>query len=313
MRIITIQENDAGQRLDKFLMKYMPAMPKSMLYKLIRKKEIKYNQKRCQGNEILQPGDMIRIYAKDEFFEKKQKIISAEPSSLQIIFENQDLIIVRKPVGQDVHSGGHHDKNVLIDEIIKYLYDTGAYDPKAEQSFTPAVCNRIDRNTEGLVIAAKNAAALRAVNEAIRQRQIQKIYLAVTERPLPKQKEICTAWLKKDSNSNYVHIADHPSSGWQEIRTAYEVIAQNGQKQLVRIHLLTGRTHQIRAHMAFIGSPLLGDVRYGGKAHAGTYQCLCAYQLSFSEITSPLLAELKNKIFTAPIPDFIIKYFPDFK
>lgn len=320
---IIIHENDAGQRLDKFLGKLMPDMPKNMIYKLIRKKDIRCNQKRCQGNEILQLHDSITIFADEKFFISPKKKIPgcSEPVNLQICYEDTNFLIIYKPVGQDTHSGsksaGQEYKISLIDAIQYYLYTKQEYLPEQEQSFSPALCNRIDRNTEGIVIAAKNAPALRAMNEAIRLRQVQKSYLAITAGILPKQKDICTAWLKKDAGRNQVKIlATPPDHTWQKICTQYQVIAQKKKKQLVKINLLTGRTHQIRAHLAYLNAPLLGERKYTGSVqkrekHTESYQCLCAYQISFTGLTSPVVQYLENKTITSPVPEFVKKYFPE--
>ncbi len=313
MRTITIMRNDAGQRLDKFLLKLMPNMPKGLLYKLIRKKDIKYNGARCKGMEILQCGDVLTLYVKDEFFQSGKKQISAAASGcITPVYEDGDILIVYKPSGMYAHSGNEKNAVSLIDEIHRYLADRGEYQPEKEQTFSPALCNRIDRNTEGLVIAAKNAQALRAVNAAIRDRHIRKAYLAITSAPLPKQSGICTAWLKKDSRQNMVKIVDAPpDKSWQMIRTGYRVLAQNGKYQLVHIDLLTGRTHQIRAHLAHLGAPLLGDPKYAAKSSAEENQCLCAYALQFSGLEGTCIAHLEGRSITAELPGFVRRYFPD--
>lgn len=312
---VTIQKNDAGQRLDKFISKFMPAMPKNMLYKLIRQKDIRYNRKRCKGNEILQEGDVLHIYAKEEFFARKPRSKTDIPiHRLQIVYEDENFLFLYKPSGQDVHSGSQKNIPALIEEIQAYLMQKGEYHPDQEQSFSPALCNRIDRNTEGLVIAAKNAPALRAMNEAIRLHQVRKLYLAVTSRPLAQKKKTCTAWLKKNQNTNHVQISLIPKdSSWQKIITCYEVLAQCESRQLVRIQLKTGRSHQIRAHLAFLGAPLLGDPKYGDHSGNEKQQCLCAVSLSFQDVTSPVLTYLKDIEIHAPVPAFVRKYFPDMK
>ncbi|MDE6088503.1 MAG: RNA pseudouridine synthase, partial [Oscillospiraceae bacterium] len=240
-----------------------------------------------------------------------------------------DFLIVCKSVGQDVHNSDRSGfRNIsLIEQIRSYLYEKQEYLPEQEQSFSPALCNRIDRNTEGLVIAAKNAAALRSMNEAIRLHQVQKSYLAVTTGKLPRKQDICTAWLKKDFRRNQVKILTNPPDcTWQEIRTQYEVLAEQGNHQLVKINLLTGRTHQIRAHLAYLNAPLLGERKYtnsdtkqdnrnSGESQKSyqSYQCLCAWQITFSGLTSPILQHLEHQTITAPVPEFVRKYFPEMK
>lgn len=313
MRTVTVKQNDAGQRLDKFLLKLLPDMPKGLLYKLIRKKRIKYNGARCKGMELLQEGDTLTFYISDAFFSpKKEAGFMRAAGNPDIIYEDAQLLIVYKPVGVYAHSGNEKDAVCLIDEIQKYLYDKGEYYPEEEQTFAPALCNRIDRNTEGLVIAAKNAEALRAMNEAIRDRSVHKCYLAITAAPLPKRRDCCTAWLKKEHSRNMVSISDVRRDGtWQEIRTQYAVLAQHGSRQLVHIRLLTGRTHQIRAHLAHLHAPLLGDPKYGGRSRTEENQCLCAYSLLFAGMQPSAVSYLEGKEITVPLPAFVKTYFPE--
>lgn len=313
MRTITVNANDAGQRLDKFLTKLMPSMPKGMLYKLIRKKDIRLNGKRCQGSEMLSEGDELRIFAKEEFFAVQENSTFRNASgTLSVVYEDDNILIACKPSGMYAH-GGEGGAVSLLDEIQKHLYLKGMYNPDAEQTFAPALCNRIDRNTEGLVIAAVNAAALRCMNEAIRERRVQKHYLAVTAAPLPKAADTCTAWLKKDAKTNKVTVlSEAPDKSFKCIRTRYTVLAQRGQRQLVDIELLTGRTHQIRAHLAHLGAPLLGDPKYGTQTAQEENQCLCAYSLHFTGLSDTVISNLDGMTVRAPLPAFVRRYFPDY-
>ena len=308
MHLITIQRNDAGQRLDKFLTKRMPACPKNMLYKLIRKKDIRLNGKRCKGDEFLKEGDTLRIFAKEEFFAKPEVSHPAELPPPEILFENPDILVAYKPSGICSHGKGS-----LLEQIQSDLYRRGIYHPEAEQTFAPSLCNRIDRNTEGLVIAAKNAAALRCMNAAIRDRKVRKQYLAVCTSPLPHAADTCTAYLKKEEHSRHAMVRDSaPDSSWKRIVTEYKVMASSGKLHLVKVTLHTGRTHQIRAHLAFLGAPLLGDPRYSTEKSREENQCLCAWALRFTGLTGTELAALDGLEVHAPLPDFVRRYFPDF-
>lgn len=314
MRMITISRNDAGQRLDKFLSKLMPSCPKGMLYKLIRKKDIRLNSARCHGDEILQEGDVLRVFAKDEFFAREEKAFDFHRATgkLSIVYEDADILILYKPSGVYAH-GGEGGAVSLLDEVHKYLFDKGEYDPQAEQTFAPALCNRIDRNTEGLVIAAKNAAALRCMNEAIRERHVHKQYLAVTASPLPESHAVCKAFLRKDERRHQVEVRDTaPDASWKEIITEYEVLARHGQMQLVLVTLHTGRTHQIRAHLAHLGAPLLGDPKYGTRHSSEENQALCAWALRFEGLHDTVLSALDGRSFHAALPAFAKRLFPEF-
>ena len=311
MRELIIGKNDAGQRLDKFITKTLD-LPMSLLYKSIRLKKIKVNRKRAENNTILQEGDRIQCFLSDEFFEKMVDEHSFESISvhLDIIYEDENIILLNKRPGVSVHEDENGSTNTLITHIQAYLYQKGEYLPDAEQSFAPALCNRIDRNTGGIVIAAKNAEALRVMNEKIKYREIDKFYLAAVHGiPKPESATI-KGWLLKDDKKNIVRVYEkNPPRGAKEIITKYKVVAKKRDSALIEVELLTGRTHQIRAHMAYIGHPLIGDGKYGvnkdDRSRGYKYQALYSYKLRFKFDTtkSTALDYLNEKEFKIPKKD----------
>lgn len=279
MRQITITKNDEAQRLDKFLSKFMPTLPKSMLYKSLRKNCVKINGKHAKdGSVMLKEGDILCLYFKDEFFEKEEEKIIPN-SDIDIVYEDENFIIVNKPRAMPVHADDKGRTDTLIDRIKSYLYKTGAYSPASEQSFVPALCNRLDQNTSGLVIAAKNAAALRLMNEKIRNHELKKFYLCITEGIPPKTEGEAVSFLIR--HEKIVEVSGSKTDGAKLIRTKYKVLdTDTKNRALVEIELLTGRTHQIRAQMSYLGCPLEGDVKYGARRIRGGY-VLCSYRLVF--------------------------------
>ena len=319
MHELKIGKNDAGQRLDKFLTKTLD-LPMSLLYKSIRLKKIKVNRKRAENNTLLSEGDTVQCFLADEFFEKKASKNSFESITphLDIIYEDENIMLLNKRPGVSVHEDENGSTNTLITHIQAYLYQRGEYNPDDEQSFAPALCNRIDRNTGGIVIAAKTAEALRVMNEKIKNREIDKFYLAAVHGiPTPKSATI-KGYLLKDDKKNIVRVYDkNPPRGAKEIITKYEVIARNADSALLEVELLTGRTHQIRAHMAHIGHPLIGDGKYGinrsDRAKGYKYQALYSYRLRFAFDTSvdTVLNYLSGKEFKISKKDiyFASEYF----
>ncbi len=305
MKEFIINKNDSGQRLDKFITKAVPKLPKSLLYKYIRLKRIKLNGKRCDISYMLCEGDILNLYINDEFFEDNSKIqvheIKKTANMPDIIYEDDNLLIVYKPVGMDVHHGAEKPDETLIDIIQAYLYSKNEYSPDEENSFSPAICNRIDRNTTGLVIAAKNAETLRIINEKIRAREIGKEYLCICSGNLKKAHSVETAYHCKGKH-NSVSISATPKDGYKKIITEYTVMKKKDGFMLVKITLITGKTHQIRAHMAFLGAPLLGDGKYGNvkinKQQQIFTQQLCAYSLTFNFEDESPLSYLNRKTFT---------------
>ena len=308
MKALKIGKNDAGQRLDKFLGKAVKGLPQSLMYKFIRTKKIKVNGKRTVQNYFLSEGDEIQLYIKDEFFgspESDSSALTRIKPKLDIVYEDENIMLLNKRPGVLVHEDSDARDNTLIMHVKAYLINNGEYDPEAENSFAPALCNRIDRNTGGIVIAAKNAEALRVMNEKIRENKLQKYYLCLVHGKPPKKQDTMHAWLKKDSAANMVTVRDRRFEGAKEIITAYRTLEERGSASLLEVELITGRTHQIRAHMAHIGHPLLGDGKYGvnrEEKHRGyKYQALYSYKLRFSETEGKnLLSYLEGRTFSIP-------------
>ena len=288
MRELTIKKNDSGQRLDKFITKTLE-LPASLLYKSIRLKKIKVNRKRAEAGQILIEGDTVQCFLAESFFEKEttdDSLLHITPS-LDIIYEDENILLVNKRPGISVHEDEHGAKNTLITHILAYLAQKNEYNPNEEQSFVPALCNRIDRNTAGIVIAAKNAEALRVMNEKIKNREIDKFYLAAIHGIPNKSSDTLTGYLLNDEKTNTVKVfSKNPPKNAKSIITKYKVIAKREDSCLVEVELLTGRTHQIRAHFAYIGHPLIGDGKYGinksDREKGYKYQALCSYKLRFS-------------------------------
>lgn len=302
MTEITIQKNDAGQRADRFLSKAYPNLKSSLVCKLMRKKRIKLNGAKAEPSVILKEGDVLRFYLSEELLAKEPVKRESDfrdiSSEISVIYEDENILLIDKPMGLVVHEDNDNTSDTLINRVLSYLYQKGEFAPERENSFTPALVNRIDRNTSGIVIAAKNAEALRILNQKVRDREIQKLYLcAVRGVPEPRSATM-TAYLKKLPDENKVLISDTPRPGYLTIKTKYRVTESKGGLSLVEVDLLTGRTHQIRAHFAHIGHALLGDGKYGDNAFNKRYgaktQALCSYKLTFKFTTDAGALEYLN-------------------
>lgn len=317
MKEFTIKKNDAGQRLDRFVGKAVPLLPEALLQKYIRIKRIKLNGRGAKRDVRLSEGDTLQLYINDEFFEKPREensYLKVGTPRLDIVYEDENILLADKKPGVLCHSAGVWDYNTLIANIQAYMAQKGEWKPKEENSFAPALCNRIDRNTGGIVIAAKNAEALRILNEKIKDREIEKYYLcAVQGKPRPAHGRL-ENYLFKDAGKNQVYVKNRPEPGAKTAVTEYRLIASKGALSLVECRLLTGRTHQIRAQMAHAGYPLLGDGKYGSerfnKGYGEKGQALYSYKLKFDFPTDAgALEYLRGKIFTVKSVDFAEKYF----
>ena len=317
MKEITIGKNDAGQRLDRFLAKAVPLLPASLAQKYIRLKRIKRNNARAQRDDRLCEGDILQLYINDEFFDTPREdnaYLTVAAPKLNIVYEDENLLLVDKRPGVAVHphDGAEYGKT-LIDHIQAYLYAKREWRPREENAFTPALCNRIDRNTGGIVIAAKTAEALRVMNQKIKDRELDKRYLAIVEgTPKPKS-GVLRGYLFKDAVKNRVFVTDAPQKGAKTCETRYEVLESRNGLSLVECELITGRTHQIRAQFAHAGHPLLGDGKYGklDKRFDRKYQALYSYKLTFRFTTDAgSLNALNGKTFTVEKVDFVDEYFP---
>ncbi len=320
MKEFTVGANDAGQRLDRFLAKAVPLLPASLAQKYIRLKRIKCNGGRAQRDTRLEAGDVLQLYINDEFFDKPRQdngYLTVASPKLNVVYEDDHILLVDKRPGLAVHPhDGAEYGRTLIDHIQAYLYQKGQWRPREENSFTPALCNRIDRNTGGIVIAAKTAEALRVMNQKIKDRELDKRYLAVVEgTPKPKEGSL-KGYLFKDAKENRVFVTDTPKTGSKSCQTNYKVLASGGGLALVECELITGRTHQIRAQFAHAGHPLLGDGKYGklNKRFDRSYQALYSYKLTFAFTTEAgSLEYLNGKSFQVEKVDFVQEYFPEFQ
>ena len=317
MKSFEIGKNDANQRLDRFIAKNVPLLPASLSQKYIRLKRIKVNGARAQRDTRLQVGDLVEMYINDEFFETPREdnaYLTVAAPKLNIVYEDENIILCDKKPGVAVHPhDGAEYGRTLIDHIQAYLYAKREWRPREENSFAPALCNRIDRNTGGIVIAAKNAEALRIMNDKIKDREMDKRYLAVIHGTMKPESGELKGYIFKDAKKNRVFVTQKPQPGAKTSITNYRTLGKKGDLSLVECQLITGRTHQIRAQFAAAGHPLLGDGKYGKleKKYDRKYQALYSYQLSFDFTTDGgMLQYLHGRTFRVEKVDFAEEYFP---
>lgn len=318
MKELIIGKNDAGQRLDKFLKKAFPLLPDSLMYKAIRRKDIKVNGGRTDAARKLCQGDSLYIYIHDKFLvvpDEDHAYLSV-CDDICVVYEDENILLVDKPAGLVVHADDSASPDTLIARIQAYLYNRGEYRPEEEKAFAPALCNRIDRNTAGIVIAAKNAEALRIMNEKIRNRRIDKRYLLAVHGRFRQKNGTLKNFLRKNTTENKVYVESKKTPQNVTAITRYRVLAECGEYTLLEAEILTGRTHQIRAQFSHIGHPLLGDTKYGtANQNAGTgfrYQALVSYKLTFpADEKAGLLSYLDGKIFRVKDVPFLSMFHVD--
>ena len=315
MKEFEIGKNDAGLRLDRFLAKAVPLLPASLAQKYIRIKRIKRNGQRVQRDDRLAEGDKLQLYINDEFFDTPRAdnaYLTVSAPKLNIVYEDENILLVDKRPGLAVHphDGAEYGKT-LIDHIQAYLYAKKEWIPRTS-TFVPALCNRIDRNTGGIVIAAKNAEALRVLNQKVKDRELDKRYLAIIEGVMKPQEGTLRGQIFKDAAKNRVYVTDKPQPGSKSAVTNYRTLETKDGLSLIECELITGRTHQIRAQFAHAGHPLLGDGKYGklDKRFDRRYQALYSYKLTFRFTTDAgALSYLNGRSFQVAEVDFVNAYF----
>lgn len=315
MKEFTIGPNDAGQRLDRWLAKAVPLLPAPLAQKYIRLKRVKRNGRGSQRDARLERGDVLQLYINDEFFDAptpENAFLSVAKPRLNILYEDNHLLLVDKRPGMVVHPDEGERVNTLITHIQAYLYQKKEWSPYRENTFAPALCNRIDRNTGGIVIAAKTAQALRVMNQKIRDRELQKLYLCVVHGELDPREGRLKGYILKDDNRAQVRVFDRPVPGGRTAVTLYRTLKVRDGLSLVECDLITGRTHQIRAQFAAAGHPLLGDGKYGRERDGRKYQALYSYKLRFDFTTDAgPLSRLNGREWTVEDVDFVEEYFPE--
>lgn len=311
MKILKVEKNEAGQRLDKLLSKQLNKAPKSFIYKMLRKKNITLNGKKAEGSEITKINDEIKLFLSDETIEKfseKNEITTVVEHEFDVVYEDSNILIVNKPVGLLSQKSSPEDIS-LVEQVISYLVTSGQIGKEQLQTFKPSICNRLDRNTSGLVVTGKSLMGLQTMSRLFRDRSLHKYYLCIVKGKIEKSNHI-SAYLSKDEKANQVTVSTHKLDDSVYIQTEYEPIHYNEDFTLLRVKLITGKTHQIRAHLSSIGHPIVGDSKYGNdnmnkwfKREFGLeHQLLHSYQIIFPTMTDEF-QYLSNKVITAKEPE----------
>ena len=295
VRQIEINANQSGQRFDKFLQKYMREATKSFIYKMLRKKNITLNGKKAQGNEKLEPGDKVVLFFSEETLEKfcggQPRKKEGKKAAFPILYEDEQILVINKPAGMLSQKAKPEDVS-LVELVQQYV--------GCELGFSPGICNRLDRNTSGIVVAGKTLPALQKMSELFRTREVEKYYLTIVKGAMTEKKEV-DGYLLKDAKTNKAVVYREEKKGSSYIRTGYEPLVTTREMTLLRVHLMTGKPHQIRSHLSSLGHPVLGDVKYGGAHPQIKYQLLHAYELRFPKLGKPF-EKISGKCFTATIP-----------
>lgn len=319
MQEIIVTSNESGQRFDKLLAKYLNEAPKSFLYKMLRKKNIVLNGKKATGNEKLEIGDKIQLYLADETIDKFSSMnFKRTNQKLNIIYENEHVMLINKPVGMLSQKADVSDES-LVEHVISYMLESGQLTESDLRKFKPSICNRLDRNTSGLVVAGKSLLGLQKMGELFKNRTMKKFYRCLVNGEVT-EKQYVSGYLKKDERTNSVSVYEKETLDALPIETEYEPIWSNGEITLLEVHLITGRTHQIRSHLASLGHPIIGDYKYGNRKLNEQYkekyklesQLLHAYRLEMPKLEEAF-KDMSGKVFTAPLPKLFEKILIDKK
>lgn len=311
---LNVEKNESNQRVDRFLKKYLENASQGFIYKMLRKKNIKINGNRAKPEDMIQEGDLIQLYLSDETIHKfrKEKKFTSSGLKLDIIYEDDNIVLINKAAGVLSHGTGDRTEKFeenIVDALITYLIRKGDYVPRVEKTFKPAISNRLDRNTSGIVIGVKNYNALKVINKTIKEGSIKKFYMTIVKGEI-KNSFFDTTYMIKNKEKNLVRIVAEDMEGAKDVKTNFQVIKVNGGFTLLEVELITGRTHQIRSHLASLGYPIIGDRKYGNKdlnerfksQYGIENQILHGYKLEFYGLIGEL-EYLNNKSFEAPLDE----------